>query len=365
MNDRKAKPGPNTWRAWTFFLITVLTLQGCNSVPNLWGENQSPVIDAPALITTETSTSTVAPATETFTPSSTLPPVLTSTVTLIPTQESPAARIKHVIVITYDGMRGDAVAAAPMPNLMEMMRAGAYTTTARTINYAVTLPAHASLFSGLCQSKHGVDWNVTTYYKGYSLGVDVFDEAQAAGLKTVMIVNKEKLRQLAEPETTDVFQIVYGVETTIMKTAIEQIPLGFDLMFIHFGSPDDRGHNYGWMSDAYLKALRQGDEALGLLLAALDEYGIRDSTLIIVTSDHGGHDRGHVGTVIEDLLIPWVAYGAGVQPGQLTNPVSIMDTAPTIAYALELPDQPEWDGFPVYQAFGLPVLKVHEDKICK
>jgi predicted AlkP superfamily pyrophosphatase or phosphodiesterase len=283
----------------------------------------------------------------------------------LPTDDSPAARIKRVIIVSYDGMRGDAVAAAPMPNLLSMMKDGAYTTTARTINYAVTLPGHASMLSGLCQSKHGVDWDVTTYYKGYSQGVDVFDEAHAAGLRTVMIVNKEKLRQLAEPETTDVFTLVYGIESTIMKTAIEQIPLGFDLMFIHFGSPDNRGHKYGWMSGSYLKALRDGDAALGLLLAALDEYNIRDSTLIIVTADHGGHDRGHVGTVIQDLLIPWVAYGPGVKVGQLTNLVSIMDTAPTVAYALELPSEPDWDGLPVYEAFGLPVLAVHGDKICK
>jgi hypothetical protein len=367
MAPRTAKSGVNTSKILALLLMTVLTLQGCGPIPNLWGENQSPAIHAPVLIATETTTSTSVsvPAMETFTPAPTFTAEPTSTAIPIPTAESPAARIQRVIVITFDGMRGDAVAAAPMPNLMEMMRNGAYTTTARTINYAVTLPAHASLFSGLCQSKHGVDWNVTTYYKGYSLGVDVFDAAHAAGLKTVMIINKDKLRQLAEPETTDVFQIVYGVETTIMKTAIEHIPQGFDLMFIHFGSPDNRGHRYGWMSDSYLKALRQGDEALGLLLAALDQYGIRDSTMIIVTADHGGHDRGHVGTVIEDLLIPWVAYGAGVQPGELTNPVSIMDTAPTISYALELPDQAEWDGFPVYQAFGLPVLNIHEDKICK
>lgn len=348
-------------------IITSLLLQGCDAMPNLWGNQQAPAVNLPMLIPVSTSSPTATPLpTSTFPPPTiTVEPAYTSTATTVATQEPASSRIKRVIIITYDGMRGDAVAAAPMPNLMEMMRNGAYTTTARTINYAVTLPAHASMFSGLCQSKHGVDWDVTTYYKGYSKGVDIYDEAHAAGLKTVMIVNKEKMRQLAEPETTDVFKIVYGIESEIMTTAIEQIPEGFDLMFIHFGSPDSRGHKYGWMGDSYLKALRQGDEALGMLLSALDQYGIRDSTLVIVTADHGGHDRGHVGSVIEDLLIPWVAYGPGIQVGQINNPVSIMDTAPTIAYALELPVQPEWDGIPVYQAFGLPVLTVHDDKICQ
>jgi hypothetical protein len=345
-------------------IATSLLLHGCGSMPSLWGEEQPAVVNLPMLIPADTPTSTaVPPSIVTFTASPTFTPVNTPTATA--TEEPASARIKRVIIITYDGLRGDAVAAAPMTNLLEMMKNGAYTTTARTINYSVTLPAHASMLSGLCQSKHGVDWDVTTYYKGYAKGVDIYDEAHAAGLKTVMIVNKEKLRQLAEPETTDVFRIVYGADSEIMAAAIEQIPQGFDLMFVHFGSPDARAHKYGWMSDAYLKALREGDAALGSLLVALDQYGIRDSTLVIVTADHGGHDQGHVGTRIEDLLIPWVAYGAGVQPGQIINPVSIMDTAPTVAYALELPSQAEWDGILVYQAFGLPPPIAHDEKICK
>ena len=357
-------------RRFSILVILLLLLQGCGSVPMIWGADALPsiLLETPAFTSTaaQTATATVT-ATVPFTPTITFTPTFTATPTEIisPTPEPPSAGIKRVIVVTYDGLRPDAIAAAPMKNLMTLMETSAYSLTARTINYAVTLPAHASLFSGMCQSKHGVDWDVTTYYRGYSKGVDVFDLAHAAGLKTVMLVNKEKLRQLAEPETTDVFQIVYGVESTIMKAAIDQIPSGFDLMFVHFGSPDIRGHKYGWMSDSQFKALRNGDAALGQLLAALDENGIRDSTLLIVTSDHGGHDRTHVGSVIEDLLIPWVASGPGIQPGQITAQVSIMDSAPTIAYALELPLQPEWDGFPVYEAFGLPQPNVHGDNICK
>ena len=33
-----------------------------------------------------------------------------------------------------------------------------------------------------------------------------------------------------------------------------------------------------------------------------------------------------------------------------------MDTAATAAFALGLPVPPEWDGVPVYEAFGLSVI---------
>jgi predicted AlkP superfamily pyrophosphatase or phosphodiesterase len=344
-------------RRFIIFIIASLFLQGCSSIPALWGADPFPVNNSPSILAAASSTPTDTPvpatATATITPTLTLTP----TITLTPTVTPPSMGLKHVIIVSYDGMRPDAIAAAPMKNLLALMQTSAYSLTARTIKYAVTLPAHASMLSGMCQAKHGVDWDVTTYYKGYSKGTDIFDLTHAAGMKSVMIVNKEKMRQLAQPETTDVYELVYGVESTIMKAAIDQIPSGFDLMFIHIGSPDYRGHKYGWMSDAQLNALRDGDDALGLLLAALDRYGIRDSTLLIVTADHGGHDKTHVGTVIEDLLIPWIASGPGIKPGQLTTQVHIMDTAATAAYALDLPIPPEWDGVPVMEIFGFPVEK--------
>lgn len=343
-------------------LLATLLLSACVSSSTLWGIaplttptvwNIDPILDI-------FSTATFS-ATPTFTPSATstatltATPTLTPTVTLTPTPAPPSQAIQRVIIVSYDGLRGDAVEAAPMKNVMALMDAGAYSLTARTISYAVTLPGHASMLSGMCLDKHGVDWDVTTYYKGYSKGTDIFDLTHAAGLKSVMIVNKEKLRQLAQPETTDVFRVVYGVESVIMNAAIEQLPSGFDLMFIHIGSPDYRGHKYGWMSDAQFIALRDGDAALGLLLDALDRSGLRDSTLIIITSDHGGQDDTHVGTHIEDLLIPWVVSGPGVQHKQLTVQVNTMDTAATAAYALELPIPLEWDGVPVMEIFGLPM----------
>jgi predicted AlkP superfamily pyrophosphatase or phosphodiesterase len=345
-------------------IIASLFLQGCSSVPALWGGDPPPVNNDPSIIlaaasATPTDTQVFATATITNTPSLTPSPTITDTptITLTPTAAPPYAAIKHVIIVSYDGMRPDAIAAAPMPILMGLEKTGAYTLKALTIKYSVTLPAHASMLSGMCQAKHGVDWDVTTWYRGYSKGTDIFDLTHAAGMKSVMIVNKEKLRQLAEPDTTDVYQLVYGTEAVIMKTAIAQIPAGFDLMFIHIGSPDYRGHKFGWMSGPQLQALRSGDAALGLLLAALDQYGIRDSTLLIVTADHGGHDKNHPGTVIEDLLIPWIVSGPGVKPGELTTQVHTMDTAATAAYALHLPIPPEWDGTPIMEIFGFPAGK--------
>ena len=300
---------------------------------------------ATELVVTSTATSAPIPT-----------PIPTPTPTSIPT---PLSKIERVLIISIDGMRPDAIAKAPMPNLLKLMDAGAYApTSAETIAYPATLPSHAAMLSGLCMQENGIYLNRYFKYMGYSKGVDIFDLAHGAGMRTVMIVGKDKLRQLAEPETTDVFEVRYD-EKSIGDVAVEEISKDFGLMFIHFPNADKIGHKWGWMNYGYLQILTQADEALGDILTALDENGLRETTLIIVTADHGGHGEDHIGTTIEDFRIPWIINGLGIVPGELNIPIQTMDTAATAAYALGLPLQVEWEGIPVYEAFGQPRLKEH------
>jgi arylsulfatase A-like enzyme len=103
-----------------------------------------------------------------------------------------------------------------------------------------------------------------------------------------------------------------------------------------------------------LETYANDDESLGFILESLKSRGMFEGTLIIVTADHGGHDTTHGFDLPEDMTIPWIVSGPGILPMQLTIPVHIMDTAATAAFALGLPIPPEWDGRPVFEAFGLP-----------
>lgn len=327
----------------TLLIIGVVALFGL-LYGGLVSQNSSPLLTAELMVN----------FTLTSSPTSTLTP--TSTPTIIPT---PLPKIERVLIISYDGMRPDAIEKAPMPNLLKLMYDGASApTSAETISYPATLPSHAAMLSGLCTRENGIYLNRYFKYMGYSKGVDIFDLAHDAGMRTVMIVGKDKLRQLAEPETTDVFEIRYD-EKSIGDVAVEEISKDFGLMFVHFPNADKIGHKYGWMNYGYLQILIRGDDALGDILMALDENGLRETTLIIVTADHGGHDNNHIGLVIEDYRIPWIVSGLGVVPGELTIPIQTMDTAATTAYALGLPLQAEWEGIPVYEAFGQLRLKEH------
>lgn len=301
---------------------------------------------------------TPAPVTATLTPSSTpAPPTEASLPTITFT---PPPRIDRVLIVSFDGLRPDAIAAAEMDNVISLMQSGAYSLTAQTIMPSTTLPAHASMLVGTCPSKHIVRWDEYVPQNGYALGTDIFDLVHAAGLQTAMIIGKEKIRQVTEPASLDFFSLIDETDKipdkgTIESNAINQVNQGFNLMFVHFPNGDLAGHEHGWMSNPQLRAYARDDKTLGHILDALKQNGSYDSTIIIITSDHGGHDTTHGYNIPDDMLIPWIISGPRVKPGKIATQVHTMDTAATAAFVLGLPLPPEWDGAPVLEAFGLPI----------
>ena len=303
-------------------------------------------------------TPTSVPPTSTLSPTSTLTPTATATATATFTSTVTPTSLpfaRRVLILSIDGLRPDAIALAPMPNLLALMQTSAYTLAAQTVHPSVTLVSHSSMLTGECPSKHGVTWNDYLPDNGYAQGTDIFDLAHAAGWQTVMYVGKEKLRQVTEPSSTDIFVFINDRDLVITRQLIENFPQDFGLFFVHFPTPDWMGHEYGWLSPEQLSVIRRADEALGQLLAELDARGLRSKTLLIITADHGGHETTHGSSLPEDMTIPWIASGPGIKPGQLMTQVHTMDTAATAAFALGLRIPPDWDGVPVYEAFGLPV----------
>ena len=306
-----------------------------------------PALFSPPTLTplpSATFTSTAAP-TATFTPEPTLTPTLSPT---------PAPEVSRVLIISFDGLRPDVIELTPMTALEALIASGASSLSAQTIFPSSTLPSHASMLSGMCPGKHGVYWNDYLPELGFAAGTDLFDLAHAAGKHTVMIVGKQKLRQVTEPDSTDVFWWVNDRDTIVAERAVPYIKEGFDLMFIHFATVDDMGHSYGWLSPEQFSVAFRADQALGTVLGALDEAGLRGSTLIIVSADHGGHETTHGSSLPEDMTVPWIASGPGVRPMQLTTAINTTDTAATAAWALGLSLPKDWDGLPVFEAFGLP-----------
>ncbi|HUR58105.1 MAG TPA: alkaline phosphatase family protein, partial [Opitutaceae bacterium] len=122
--------------------------------------------------------------------------------------------------------------------------------------------------------------------------------------------------------------------------------------FIYFGDLDGAGHREGWGSDAQIATMADINRGVDHVLAAVRETTMRDRTVVIVTSDHGGLGKSHSQGRPEDRAIPFVMSGAGVRRGfAIPGAVHNYDTAATALHALGVAAPAEWDGRALVEAF--------------
>ena len=254
---------------------------------------------------------------------------------------------KHVVIISEDGMRPDILIPGLAPRHVQLMAEGTTAKFAETILDSDTLPSHASMLSGVGDGKHGLWWNSYKPDRGYIHVPTIFSVAHEKGLSTAMIVGKPKLQHIALPGTVDHYDRPSYLCGGVAKAVAEYFPAKKpNLLFVHFSDPDEYGHSHGWMSPEYQKAVKASDACLATVLAAIDATDVKDSTLVIVTADHGGHGRAHSnGHEVIDREIPWIARGPGIEPGSvLDHTVETVDTAATTLAALGLPALPDMQG---------------------
>ena len=262
------------------------------------------------------------------------------------------ARAEHVFIVSFDGGKPAVMQQSAMPTLQKALREGAGTWTARTVFPSITLVSHTSMLTGVQPAKHKISWNDWVPEKGIVKVPTVFAIAKKAKKSTALFAGKEKFAHLYQPKSLDAFAVPDYSAQVVAQLAGGYIQLKKpNLCFIHFADSDGAGHSKGWGSPEQIAAFAEEDKALATLLTAIRKAGIGDKSTIILTADHGGHEKTHGTASDEDILIPWIAAGAGIKKGvALTAPVSTCDTAATALELLGVPVPTEWDGKPVREA---------------
>jgi len=262
-----------------------------------------------------------------------------------------ASQKSLTLFVMIDGLRPDALAQINCPTLTSLIERGASSLQATSVMPSVTLPCHMSIFHSVPPTRHGVTTNDWQPMARPLPGL--IDVAKAAGLRCAAIHNWEPLRNLSQPLSLD--SIVYrdrsydeDGDDWVAEAAIAQLTVRpADFAFVYFGTVDTFGHRFGWMSDEYLRQAERADRNLGRVLAALPE-----DIHILVQADHGGHARSHGTDMAEDMTIPWIVAGPSIRRGhRIGGPVSLLDTAPTLARILNLPHHRDWEGVCVTEAF--------------
>lgn len=270
---------------------------------------------------------------------------------------APLAR--HVVVIGLDGCRPELLRDHSRGPLRELWTAGAYSWRAEATVPSVTQVNFAGILTACVPAKHGIDqlaWNpnppprvkVTT----------IFDVLATHGRPAVALLGHEKLYPVETPRATAAgvhfLHSPHGAKAAAPLAAEHLRRLQPAFTFVYFGDLDGVGHRAGWLSPEQVETMRTIDDGVAQVFAAIQSTAMKDHTIVIVTSDHGGRGKSHSAATPEDRTLPWVIWGPGVQPGELPateRPIWNYDTAATALHVLDLPRPAEWDGRAITEAF--------------
>jgi hypothetical protein len=272
-----------------------------------------------------------------------------------------AQPVAHVIHISVDGLRSDAIIAlgpTNLPNFYRLRAEGAFTDNARTdYDYTETVQDHACQLTGRAVlGLDGHNWtNDVDPDPGQTLAsskgsyvAGVFDVAHDHGLRTGLYASKSKFSlfstswdsfngapDVIEPDNgkgkVDVF--LYRSDTLELENAMiaDMVVQPFHYVFLHLLDPDIAGHTWGWdvtsAASGYSAAVKTIDSRLGRLLNLMDtDPQFHGHTAIVLTTDHGGDgiDHGNA-TLASEYTIPFYVWGPGVMAGAdlyLLNPAN-------------------------------------------
>lgn len=254
-----------------------------------------------------------------------------------------------VVLILVDGMRPDALAGNA--RVQAFMAQSACTLQARTVMPSVTLPCHMSLFHSVDPDRHGTTTNVYTPQVRPIQGL--CEVLRNAGRHCAFFYNWEQLRDLTRPGSLEFSYFFKGRNNPKAGEAtweeandrVTDAAIGYltqketDFSFIYLGYVDEAGHKHGWMTQPYMQALENSWKNIDRIVAALPE-----DTTVIVTADHGGHDRIHGTKTAEDMTIPVLIRSKHFPAGNLPEGVNIKDLAPTVATLLGVCADDDWEG---------------------
>jgi choline-sulfatase len=275
-----------------------------------------------------------------------------------------------VVVITLDTTRADRLTSygyqdASMPGLERLARDGVVFDQAVSVA-PLTLPAHASLFTGLFPPGHGVHDNA-----GQALGAShttLAEILQAHSFRTGAFVGSAVLS--ADRGLTQGFDSYHSERSRdhpatathqrrgddVVDDALRWLDaLGRDrfLLWVHlydphrpYEPPEPHRSRY---TDPYIGEIAFADAQIGRVLTALDQRGLLEQTIVVVAGDHGESlgehgERDHGIFVYESTLrVPLIIRVPGGPHGRIGEVVRLIDVMPTLLDLMNL-SGPRMDG---------------------
>ncbi len=274
-------------------------------------------------------------------------------------------RAKHVVLIALDGWGAYSVPKGDIPHIKSVMEQGSYTLHKRSVFPSASAINWASMFMGVGTELHGyTKWGSKTpeipsrVVNEHNISPTIFSilREQCPEAEIGVLHEWEGIKYLVDtlalshrgqaPSYDDYPEALCEMAETYIK---EKKPA---LTAVCFDQLDHAGHKAGHDTEGYYACLHTMDSYVGRILQAVKDAGMWEDTVIMITADHGGIDKGHGGITMEEVEIPFIIAGKGIkQSGEFQESMMQFDTASTIAYVFRLEQPQVWIGRPMKQVF--------------
>jgi predicted AlkP superfamily pyrophosphatase or phosphodiesterase len=254
------------------------------------------------------------------------------------TLHGPVQPVEHVVFIGLDGWGANFVSKADMPTVKRMIAGGASTMECWNVLPTNSWPNWSSLFSGAPPELRTQE-----------------------NFPSIFSILKEQ-----QPEKTAVFFYEWGDLVRIFTAGSTDMRGGLQsnaesaqavaayikdkkpaFTAVVFNEPDSTGHSQRWGTAKYYAKLTEMDALVALIEQGVKDAGIYDTTVFMLSADHGGVLWGHGFNTPRQRRIPLIIYGSGIKENFVIPPASICDIAPTMALLLGLKMPPQWTGRPL------------------
>ena len=278
----------------------------------------------------------------------------------------PAPAKPNLVLITMEATRADHLGCyddsqAKTPALDALAREGVWFSKAFAVA-PMTLPSHASIFTGLYPPRHGVrdDSGARLQESETTLAEHLKSQgyATAASIGAHLLSEDSGLRQgfdsTAEPKDAS-RNAAFVVDDAI--EAVNRMSGGPFFLWVQLNDPrapyaPPPGFRAAFENRLYDGEIAWMDVQLKRLFDQLRSQGLIDKTLIVVTADHGeslgehGEDTHGVFVYDSTIKVPLIMrYPPVILPNvKFTGVVSGVDLAPTILELMALPPMPAVQG---------------------
>ena len=316
------------------------------------------------------------------------PAATTSSGATVVESAPPASR--DVVLITIDTLRHDAVGFAAAPGeaaskwhtptpAMDRLAAEGRVFTRAVAHAPLTLPSHASILTGLYPYQTGVRENA-----GFVLPAEartLAERLQGSGYRTAAFVSAFVLdRRFGLAQGFDVYddRIERGTPGSFQvseRPGHETVTAALDwwretgataggprFLWVHlfdphapYAPPQDQASRFDHPYQGEVAAV---DAYLAPLLDAIRGPGHGDGPLILLTADHGeglgdhGEETHGIFAYQSTLQVPFMLWGAGVEPGREPGLARHVDWVPTVLDAVGLSADASLPGRSLLQAPG-------------